>query len=184
MTPQEILGHQRVMEAVQSRESVLPVLRALIADCERQAGAEIFGGAVSACLGLMLVARNNGAKLSSPDPRADTILKTPLSQVAIDIQRQHATHDYFGLVETLRAVSGAIDTLARGKHARLLKPKEAPVADGFKRGRATGDGGPLKVEIVSQTARVTTTRVERNSSGEIVSTFHLEEDALKPDGQA
>jgi hypothetical protein len=43
---------------------------------------------------------------------------------------------------------------------------------------------PVEVKVVSQPARVTTTRVDRNSSGDIVSTFHLEEDALKPDGQA
>jgi hypothetical protein len=42
---------------------------------------------------------------------------------------------------------------------------------------------PIAVRVVSQPSRVTTTRVDRNSSGEIVSTFQLQEDVLKPDGQ-
>ena len=168
------LGVLRLHEELKAGRPTLAVFRDLIRDVGTgQQGP--FIGACSEGLRLLGEAQASKVKFRCADKQTEGVLSRPASQLAIDANRLVAARDWIGLSALLIAVSAGLDGI-RGNLDFTGKSRR-------RDGKPTGTSAtiPLKVEIVGQNPRVTTTKVNRNAAGDIVSTMHLEEDALQAD---
>lgn len=159
-SPLENLGAARLVAQVRGRQPAMNVFRELFKDVDTPTAA-IFSGAVGQALDMLTTARNKGARLSSPDPFVDVVLKLPGLHLAIELNRMFAKGEFTRISHVLRAVAGGLDALARSN------PEMLEQAD---------TQAPLDVRVVGLPDRVTETSVGRNAAGEITRSTQIETD--------
>lgn len=169
LTQMESLGADRLIEVINKGKPAVDCFAELLPEMLTP-NFEYFSGAVSRGVQLLQTAKTNGVTVKAKDPLMQRVLDMGGAEMSIALNKAANGRDLMRLVDMLRIIGGAIDMIAK-KDSRLLNA--APQRT------AASEGQPLKIEIVSQPARVTTTKIERNPAGEITSSFQLEEDTLK-----
>ena len=153
----DIIGSVRLLEEVKAGRDVSPLFRDLLKDYGT-ANFNMFSGAVSCALGVLGRADASGVVLERQEG-----LYVSSAALAVDFNRALARRDLMRVCELVAVVCRGLDELTQKGAIHFDVPAERPA---------------LRVEIVAQAPRKTTTSVLRDGEGEITETVQYQSDAV------
>ena len=153
-TIQTSLGAHRLIEAVQSGENLGELLSHLADHRHTQAGAELFGGAVSALVGCFVALRRAGVRPAAEhDAELERFLRATPVAMASELNLMLATSAVDPLATRLSALCGIVAAMR----------ERVDVATALQlAGLAQPAAPPLEIRIVAMPERESTSTVERH----------------------